>query len=233
VVETRAGIAALALPQRRIAFGAQNSQLLFQRTRAALEIGELDGLLAVEARQWRGAAIRVAMRGLLPLGARQCMLALAFATTPIGGAATHRRLALKAWRRTAAAFNMQAPRILMNDPARRAPFELARGRRAIDVSWRMHAAFSFMPRPAQRRLRFGDGWSKWDRLRDTRPIERAGSRIAAALGDRSADDRPIGAMDTDILRDNKAFWRGSGARRNGSGDFRRGGSTERNGRYAF
>jgi hypothetical protein len=228
-----AGIPTLGLPQRRIAFGAQNPKLVFERTRAAFEIGELDGLLVVARRRRRRAAIRVAAGGMLPLGARRCALALAFVTAPIGGAATHRWLALKAGRRPAVALNMQAPRILMDDPPRRAPFELARGRRVIDVSCRAHVAFNATRRAVLQRLRFSDRRSERNRRRNTRPIPRARSRITAALGDRAADDRPIGAMDTDILRDNHAFRSGSGGYGRGSHSFRKGSGADRSGSNAF
>ena len=126
-----------------------------------------------------------------------------------------------------------APRIFMRNSPRRVPFELARMRPVIDVFWSAHVAFDAAHRAMTRRWRLGDARSQWHRLRDTRPIEWAGSGTAAPLGDRSADDRPVGTVDAEILHDNDAFRSGSGAYSRGSHGFRRGSGADHSGCDAF
>ncbi len=104
------------------------------------------------------------------------------------------------------AFGFSPPHVLARDPPgrRRMPIELARGRLPINVFRRADGARGLANRRATQRLRFGGresggGGNRIAGRRDSllRLIERAWARFVV-LRDRSADDRSIGGVHTNI-----------------------------------
>jgi hypothetical protein len=150
----------------------------------------------------------VLTRRQVSIGAHHHALAISFETTPVGLAVTDGwRMIDAAWRRPTITLGFSQPHILASDPPgwERPPIELARGRLPINVFWGTHVARGFANGAATQQPRIGSGGSGGRRSRVAglrngllRLVERAWGRAAVTLGDRSADDCPVGGVHTNV-----------------------------------